>query len=780
MYKVDVYVNGERLDLFDNETISVVSSVQNINDISRNFNDFSQSFSVPASPRNNKILKHFYNAYINNGFDARVRHDAAIFVQTLLFRFGSIRLESCEIENNKPKSYKLTFFGLLVSLKEKIGDDFLTSLDLSKYDQTYSSENILTGLTTGFFSEDYIVPLISTQRQWFYNSNITSTTFTDTLSNIAWNNSAGAHGISWNELRPALKVIRIIEAIESRYGIAFSRDFLSTPAITNLYIWLANQDTEESLKTTYRIKNYEAINLKRPEFGSFNNSTGTFTPDSVKRVDIRKIYAKTFSNDNVFYTVQIMDGSNVLKEESGTGNLDFNVSVNDGLRLGAEIYLNIIVSAQKTITQINFRVEKGESTDVILANINTNRVIEGAQAQTFNFVPNIKILDFLKSMINMFNLVVIPKEDNNFDLKTLDSWYNEGEIIDVTKHIDTSGVTVNRSKIFREISFKFQEPQTILADAFSRTHNIIYGNLSTKLKNLDGTPLDGEEFEIELDFEQMLYERLFNLQSELPTNIVYGLSVDKGLSSTTPGPHLFYALKKSVATNEIGFVNQFSAKEQISGSVFMPSHANNLTNDYSTTFGSEINEHNGELITNSLFRKFYEDYITDSFNQKRRQYDYSARLPAHLISTIKLNDRLVILGKRFIINQMTSNITTGEVKFELLNDIFGDIANIVVEEQTPPPPPPPPLTQKSFSISNVGSASPENSCGFLPNTSKYWIDTTEEHPTLGDGIYNEIGLTTRFNGQSLYYKISGDLSLQINQQGIVTDVYTCRGAGGSQ
>ena len=46
-----------RVDLFDDEKISVNSSIQNINDISKTFTDFSQTFTVPATKQNNKISK---------------------------------------------------------------------------------------------------------------------------------------------------------------------------------------------------------------------------------------------------------------------------------------------------------------------------------------------------------------------------------------------------------------------------------------------------------------------------------------------------------------------------------------------------------------------------------------------------------------------------------------------------------------------------------------------------------------------------------------------------
>ena len=55
MYKVELYIDGQRADLFQNENIEINLSVQNIKDISKVFGDFTQSFTIPASVQNNKI-----------------------------------------------------------------------------------------------------------------------------------------------------------------------------------------------------------------------------------------------------------------------------------------------------------------------------------------------------------------------------------------------------------------------------------------------------------------------------------------------------------------------------------------------------------------------------------------------------------------------------------------------------------------------------------------------------------------------------------------------------
>ena len=108
---VEIFIEGQRLDLFKDEGITVKSVTQDLNDISKLFADYSQTFNIPASKNNNTILSNWFNADILNGFDARTRVQASITINTLDFKLGKIRLDGADIENNVPKTYKLTFFG---------------------------------------------------------------------------------------------------------------------------------------------------------------------------------------------------------------------------------------------------------------------------------------------------------------------------------------------------------------------------------------------------------------------------------------------------------------------------------------------------------------------------------------------------------------------------------------------------------------------------------------------------------------------------------------------
>jgi hypothetical protein len=70
--------SSEKLELFDDEQIQVTSTVQNVQDISKTFTDFSQSFTIPANDHNNGILQHFYQSDVNSLIDYNIRLDSFI------------------------------------------------------------------------------------------------------------------------------------------------------------------------------------------------------------------------------------------------------------------------------------------------------------------------------------------------------------------------------------------------------------------------------------------------------------------------------------------------------------------------------------------------------------------------------------------------------------------------------------------------------------------------------------------------------------------------------
>lgn len=711
---LDIYIEGERMDLFEDENIILNSSVQNINDISKVFTDFSQGFTAPASPKNNRIFKHWYNPEIINGFDSRTKKETVIEIGKLPFKIGKMQLESVAIKNNRPEHYKTVFVGNLVSLSELIGDDMLTDLDFSEYDFNYNSSNVQTGLVSGMSAGNYIFPLISTDKQWYYNSDGSDVTNSEKLSNIAYNGNGQPHGVHWQSLRPALKVTKIIEKIENHYGFTFSNDFFGTSVFNDLFLWLDRKDTGESLNAERIVVDYDSVEHYQPAIGSYNNSTGTYSTTESGSDNLRAMDVRVESTDGKPYTIQVVNNGDVMEERTVPGNdteYFFAFNLPSGVPIGSNIYLRFITSTSKSFGFVKWRI-KEFSEDTVLFVQKFNFSYGPVSASTDIFLPEMKVIDFLTSLIKLYNLTILPNSTTDFNIKQLDDWYSEGNTYDISGYVDRSEHDVNRPKVYREIQFLFEETSTILAEQFESLTGTPYGDLRAELTDGAGQPLSGDKYEIKVAFEQMVYERLTDQNTESFTNIVYALTLDDNLEPNTPAPHLFYAKSVNVSANPISFIDDTEDNVQLNGNVFMPSHYSSDGLN-STVFGLEVDEHTGATNENSLYSNFYLDYITDTFNEKRRLFKYKAIFPSILISKLLLNDKLIIDGTRYLINEMQTNLSTNEVSLELLNDIY----TITYEEE--------PVTTKQITLSH-DSGSQSNACKKYGagTTSTYYIQET--------------------------------------------------------
>ena len=126
--KVQLFINNEEVDVFQDGSITIQSSIKDVKDPGKIFTDFSKNFTLPASDRNNKVFKHFYNGSIVDGFSARVAQESRIEINNRVFREGYIMLEGVDLKYNKPSTYKVTFYGNLRFLRERLDSAKLKAL----------------------------------------------------------------------------------------------------------------------------------------------------------------------------------------------------------------------------------------------------------------------------------------------------------------------------------------------------------------------------------------------------------------------------------------------------------------------------------------------------------------------------------------------------------------------------------------------------------------------------------------------------------------------------
>jgi hypothetical protein len=94
----------------------------------------------------------------------------------------------------------------------------------------------------------------------------------------------------------------------------------------------------------------------------------------------------------------------------------------------------------------------------------------------------------------------------------------------------------------------------------------------------------------------------------------------------------------------------------------------NVKADNSQTlhFNEEFDEWTLQTNPNSLFNNFYKTYISGIYSPYARRVVVDAYLPSLIFSKIKLNDSIIIADTVFLIDNITTNLTTGKTSLELL------------------------------------------------------------------------------------------------------------------
>lgn len=637
-----IYINdvAERVELFDDEKISITSSVQDVSDISKVRTDFSQSFTVPANERNNRIFSHWYNNSLDGGYDARKRKDAYIELDTIPFRKGKIQLEKATIKDGVPENYTITFYGSLVSLKDTFANKKLFDLDFSDYNFTYTGGDVVDRVTGGI-TNDVKFPLISSNRVW---------SETGTTDNIT--TSGGA--ILTSELFPALRLSKVFETIENDYGITFQGDFLTDERFTNAFLWLKNAETfiprsgltkiEFSTSSGFPVGSrwFLGSTLTYTQPSTFANSFVELTITAATTgIDYSILLYKNGSLVTTFPVPNKNNATNVFTLLNFVSDLPTNVGSYE-FYLQSEAPLNYANSLIVAVSGFNNgTASKSSTTTSGLVNISS-------------FMPDIKVEDFFSGILKMFNLTCLSYEANVYQIQELESWYADGNITDITQYILSDDISIDRLQSYKKINFKYEKSESFMNVAYASNAGTQYGDL---LADLDA---DGGEYGVSLPFENLLFNKFTG------QNLQVGYALKQDFKNYQTKPVIlydyntlqtcnFYLKYDAIATNITNY-NCFG-QDTLIGST-----------NYSLNFGNDISSLLLTPIENSLYNVYYYSYLSNIYNLKTRKYNLKAMFPISLLTKLKLNDRVVIRDTRYLIDNMNIDLTSGEVSLTLIND----------------------------------------------------------------------------------------------------------------
>tara|TARA_R110002167_G_scaffold2843_2_gene13926 strand:- start:223 stop:2988 length:2766 start_codon:yes stop_codon:yes gene_type:complete len=484
--------------------------------------------------------------------------------------------------------------------------------------------------------------------------------------------------------------------------IVFSDDFFHTSEFEQMYLWLKKDDGEDVGL------NENIVEWNLGDLTNIDSETNTITLTSVRTLSggvsnqsyelVTLVTSDVAGFGNTPFTIvrktriTDVDGnvSNVVSEHVADVGADGNVNevtlsqVYRDENIGTTVYEVQYFVRSNTSFKINIDLQRTPYTITGTGSPVAGTLITAssrpsetsiAYAVVSDLMPKMKVSEFLKGIFDMFKLVIVPQRDGSMMVNSLDSFYDQGNRYDISDKVDYSTFKVKRGELYQSIAYQFEDPSTILNEEFQNraTDKQSYGssivNVYESVRPIK--LIDGEKVEIKLPFEQVVFERLTDLNvatSNEPINISIGTIADKDLKPVTPKPLLHYISEQDISVCPIRFVDEDNTKHELNTTMLMPMNQfGTVEPAYSLLFESEFSCWDGTVLENNLYTLHHEDYIEAVFKLKRRSFEYEALLPTQLVTRLGLNDVLTVEGIDYRINKFKHNLLEGTTKLDLIN-----------------------------------------------------------------------------------------------------------------
>jgi len=508
---------------------------------------------------------------------------------------------------------------------------------------------------------DVRYPLISSSRVWTYG---------DATGNDI---SISGNAVDYTELFPALKDSKIIDVIEATYGVTFTGTFSNSGIFKKSFTWFKNRK--------------ETNFTNKPEQLLFNVG-GTTKPlaDSVAHVEYTDILTLAPAGSTVisqgnhqvrlylvpnftgtYYIDVYLNGANwitytfsgvagVPNQYVVSGTIVNNTYLDQELTFYARAtqsgnitgsIVHVLTYSYSYLGTSYYNVEQITtatlSTTVLTTEIDWNSA-----------APDITVVDWFSGILKEFNLVCVPVEQTalTYTLETLEQWYSAGGKLDITPHTDRASVKFDRLSPYKEISFEWTPSKTILNTGYEAVYKKQYGDLRATF------PYDGGNYTIKLPFENLLFQKFDG------ENLQVSYSLDKDTNPIIPKCVKLFMYSSTTCDfylNSSGTVQKTSYMPMGQDMYF------SLEN-LSQNFGAEQSSLLGTAIDGSLYRKYYEPYLINLFAAKSRKLSLKCVLPLPKLLNLTLDDEIIFIDKKYRINNMTTNLTTGEVDMVLISD----------------------------------------------------------------------------------------------------------------
>lgn len=694
------------LDL-GNVSMKADYSILEIQDITQRKSENTQAFTLPFTETNNDFFSHFYNVNATGDFDVNVKTNAIVSVDSIEVIEGYLQLLSV---NTTTQTYEVVVYGVIANIVNQLSDNKLNELDLSAYNHVLNIDNVTdswdgaityTDASTG---DEILYPIID--YGYGYDVNSLESSSTSNLNNP----------IVCENLKPTIKVKTVLKKILNNVGYTIiNSTFLDSDFFANQYMTLTTD--KESIDTApedaFRIgtsanQTFNAYSLQTIPFtdqsvssgkpfyvGNGNlNSSGGYTPaaDGFYRFKIDLNY--TTINDGGIQYVGLglyFDIGGVETKVAGdrrlSGTNRFVSYTTDLIYLEAGqlvtlkfLYGGVISTSTINILQSSTNFSTATSYELVEApTSNIGTTIDFSSGN--NIMPESTQIDFLKSILSRYNLIMQPNRvaPYTLDIEPIQDFLDVGASIDWTKKLDTSKPVVIKP------TYEFQKDKIIFKDLESSDH------FTEKYEKKFGHPYNYYSIEIDSAFKQKgsnlenfsIFSSFTNTKVDRTNFLIPRIykNTDNEIERVSAKPKLFYYSGKKDVSNwylweSLGSSSPSSFTQMPFCSSYSMGGDTIQDTDFDIRFKTDqpIGEKSYLVKTPSTdtFTRCWSEYLHNIFDKDARILIADFKLSAIDIARLKYNDKIFVKDTYYRLNKISNyaigkDVTTRVELIKILN-----------------------------------------------------------------------------------------------------------------
>ena len=427
--KIDDATNFE-VDIDARTTIALNKALLDITDIAKRNGDFTRTFLLPATPRNDTFFGHWNDVGFQGTYNQYAVQRCQLFDGLNLVLDGNIKLEGF---NRKNKTYEVVVYGALNTVANILADKPMSIIG-GLWSHNHDLATIVSSWGLAVQGGRVTYPLIDYGYGYGYGT---------------WNIGAIGTPVYLEKLVPGLRLYDLIDRLFLSNGITIKNftDFQTTWALVYCQL-LESPPVGQVATKTFNANDYGVSFLTIP-------AAWTVVPFTIPAGD--PDYSNTLYEFTAVYP--------------GTYYFEFNITTHGGNPVNVnqvrawknnavQVYFASqaqdistfarsfsLVLAAADVVEIQFQspvvdplnyIIKGEGDSWKLVQLVTTAIVVPFYDPVETLMKNIKQIDFLKGFLELANYVLIPDENEEFsyELLPIETWYVQGHKPDYTDKID--------------------------------------------------------------------------------------------------------------------------------------------------------------------------------------------------------------------------------------------------------------------------------------------------------------------------------------------------------